>query len=71
MQLRTALAEYETFYERKVAEVEALIVEKPPDAENRLADIRNAVDNETANPDGRLHSMNYDLMHSNRRKNNK
>ena len=66
--LRSALGDYEIFYERIASEIENILVDKPPDSEKRLCEIRRKIEDETKDERGKLHSMHEDLKAAQKRK---
>ena len=61
VQLKTALADYESFIERKVMEIETLIVFKDLESIGRFENIRTQLERARTEPTGSLYSMAADL----------
>ena len=61
MQLNIAIVDYECFIERKVMDIETLLVHKDPESLNRLSGLRAQLDHAANDPKGDLHSMQDDL----------
>ena len=61
MQLATALGDYECYIERKLNEIEGLLVHKDPESQNLLNGIMTQLDHAQKDQKGELYSMNDDL----------